>query len=104
VLRYDDDHEEILDCPVELSEALALLQSNKTRALKSRNERTKQDMPPQLLSLHAGKGIFSHENRTGIAGSMHSIVCLRDREGDIRGLTYRVGMVSLFKSFKQWSE
>lgn len=45
----------------------------------------------QLADAAALVGEFSDDNRAGIDRTLHRISCIRNRQGDIVGLTCRVG-------------
>ena len=43
------------------------------------------------LGPQRGGDLFFGDNRAGVPGTLHRISALRDREGVVAGLTYRVG-------------
>lgn len=89
ILRYDDDHEEDLNFNVDLQATLERFQLQKTKD----SQRSNDEKIPNLLSLKQGGPIFSSDNRAGINKTLHRISCMRSRNGDIIGLTFRIGKV-----------
>ncbi|KAG1658883.1 hypothetical protein FOA52_000671 [Chlamydomonas sp. UWO 241] len=48
-------------------------------------------MADDLIAAEAAVGLFGHDNRAGITGTLHRISAIRNRRGAVIGLTCRVG-------------
>lgn len=85
-LKHRNDIENLLEIVLDLGR-LPLARFPQQEIPLSSNEVTNQDLSNVVSKI----GAFGGDNRAGIERTLHRISCLRNREGNIVGLTCRVG-------------